>query len=105
MANTYKLLYQGLLPGAVTTLYTVPASTAAIIKHIRIVHVSGAQASATLYHNGTGITQIILPPVTIPTSGWGEFDGAILAAAADTIRGFATSAGQFATTIYGDEVT
>lgn len=50
MAITPKSLADGQLPNAKATLYTCPASTQAIIRQIRCLHVSGATSeTVTVY--------------------------------------------------------
>ena len=63
MAEAYKKLGQGTLTGAGTqdTLYTVPAATSAIVKHIRIVNYGATTVNVKLWHDGTTDTYLILP--------------------------------------------
>lgn len=104
MAKTYKKLAQGQLPSSVGTLYTVPASTTAIIRHIRLVNNDSSARTGALYHDGTTAAQIILPPASIVVGGWAEFDGVITMEAADTLSGLASVATQITYTIYGVEI-
>jgi hypothetical protein len=105
MAEAFKKLYQGQVPSSATTLYTVPGSTQAIIKHIRVVNPTGTARTIRLWHDGTADSNAILPPVSIGAGEWAEFDGAILAEAADTISGQAAAASAITVTIYGLEIT
>ena len=105
MANTYKKLAQGYLPAATAALYTVPASTSAIIRHIRLVNNDSSSRTAGLYHDGTTNQERILPTSNIVAGGWAEFDGVITCEAADTIQGVASVASQVSYAIYGVEIT
>lgn len=105
MAETFKKLYQGQVPATATTLYTVPAVTQTIVKHIRAVNTSGTARTIRLWHDGTADANAILPPVSLAPGEWAEFDGSILAEAADTISGQASAATAITVTIYGLEIT
>jgi len=107
MAEAYKKLGQGTLTGAGTqdTLYTVPAATSAIVKHIRIVNYGATTVNVKLWHDGTTDTYLILPNTAIESGGWGEWDGVITMEASDTLSGEASAATSIAYTIYGVEVT
>lgn len=105
MAETWKKLYQGQVGSSATTLYTVPGATEAIIKHIRAVNTSGTARTIRLWHDGSADANAILPPVELGPGEWGEFDGSILAEAADTISGQAGAATAITVTIYGLEIT
>lgn len=48
MADTLKTIYKGTLGTASTTLYTVPASTTAIIKEIILCNKTASAATATI---------------------------------------------------------
>lgn len=75
MATAYKALYQALLVAAtVTTTYTVPAATSAILSTITVVNVS-ASASSTIKVWQT------------PTSGTAEADAYVLQPALTLLPG------------------
>lgn len=105
MADTFKKLYQGQPGTGATTLYTVPASTSAIVKHITVSNPTGASRTVKLWQSGTADTNVILPTATILAGGWAEFDGTVTLAAADTISGICDAATALTVTIHGDEVT
>lgn len=105
MAEAYKKLAQGQLGAATAVLYTVPAATATIIKHMRFVNNDTEDLTFELYHDGTTEAVRILPTATIEAGGWAEFDGALLMEAADTLQGKASQATEITYTIYGLEVS
>jgi hypothetical protein len=106
MPNAYKRLYQGQLPNATGTLYTVPAATTTIIRHIRIVNTDTSARTFTFYHGGTGASNLILPDsVTINPGEWIEMDVQIYCAAGDVISGKADAAAKVTVSMYGIEMT
>lgn len=105
MADAFKKLYQGQPGTSAATLYTVPAATSTIVKHIRVANPTATDRTIKLWHDGTADAQVILPAVTVQAGGWAEFDGVILMEAADTLSGQASAATALTVTIYGDEVT
>lgn len=105
MANTYKKLAQVQAPNSVGAIYTVPASTQTIIKHIRVVNTSGGAVTIKLWHDGTTDSNTILPAVSIAAGEWAEFDGTILMEASDTLQAEASAATSITLTIYGLEIS
>ncbi len=107
MADAFKKLAQAELAQAAstTTLYTVPAATEAIIKHIRAVNTTAGAVTVKLWHDGTADVNLILPEVEIEAGAWGEFDGAILMETGDTLVGQSDTATAVTVTVYGDEVS
>jgi hypothetical protein len=105
MSDAFRKLYQGQVPASATTLYTVPAVTTAIVKHIRAVNGTASDRTLKLWHDGTADANLILPAATIVAGGWAEFDGNILMEAGDTLSGQASVATAITVTVYGDEVT
>ncbi len=104
MADTFKMLYQGQLPATPTTLYTVPAATQTIVRHMRATNPNASNYTMRLWQNGSNASNEILPTATVLASGWAEFDGTILMFAADTLAGESDSAAKITLSIYGDEV-
>ena len=68
-----QLAQEPIASGAPDDIYTVPASTQTIIKHITIVNPTGANCWVKLWTAGTGDSNLILPQVTIDAGGWAEF--------------------------------
>ena len=107
MANAYKKLGQGVLTGAATqdTMYTVPASTEAIVKLIVIVNTDSSNCTVEVWHDGHADTNAILPSITIEAGGWLELDGPFTMEAADTLQAEGSAATSLTYTVYGVEVS
>ena len=103
MAETIKKLAQTPIDATVEAIYTVPASTTTIIKHIRIVNPSGTAATVTLYHDGTTDAFMILPAATIEAGGWAEYDGVITMETGDTLQAKSGTDDVMTITVYGME--
>jgi len=71
--DAFKVLAQGQLPSSVGTLYTVPASTVAIVKAIHLVNGTGGSVTARLNVKGTAAANAILPAITILAGGFAIF--------------------------------
>lgn len=72
-ADAFKVLAQGQLPSPVGTLYTVPASTQAIVKAIHLVNGTGGTVTARLNVNGAAAANAILPPISILAGGFAVY--------------------------------
>ncbi len=106
MAESFKLLARQQIPNSVTTIYTVPADTQAIIKRVRVANPAGSgDVACTLYVNGTAAANQIMPAVTIPEGGFAEDDGAITLNAADTLRALGSVNNALTITVHGVEIT
>lgn len=101
MSDSFSLLSQTQPGITTTTVYTSPAATQTIIKHIKAVNTTALAVTLTLYQSGSAATNLILPAASIPASGWAEFDGNILMAAGDTLQAKAGSATAITLSIYG----
>lgn len=74
--ETYKCLYQGQLAAAAATLYTVPASTVALVRSIHVVNTSAAAARTfQLFRGGTAAANAITDVKTLPIGGSAVYDG------------------------------
>jgi hypothetical protein len=74
-AETYKVLYQGQLPAAEATLYTVPASTTAFIKSVSVVNTdAAAKHQFQLFIDGSAAANAITPLVTVPAGGMATYE-------------------------------
>ena len=72
-SDTFKVLAQGQLPNAIATIYTVPASTAAIVKTIHLVNTTAGTVTASLTVKGTAAANQILPPISILAGGFAVY--------------------------------
>ncbi len=61
MAINLKALGQGQLAATTTAMYTVGASTQAVIKKITLVNTAAANRSVNLYINSAGTNRRIIP--------------------------------------------
>lgn len=101
-ANSYEPLYQGQLPSSVATLYTVPASSQALISTIIGVNTTAGAVTATLSVNGTAAGNRIFN-ASIPAggsfnwaaNGWTVLDanGAVVTTSNVTLTGDVTGSG------------
>lgn len=105
MAQSYKQLAQTQAATSATAVYTAPADTQAIVKHMRIVNTDTVPRWIKLWNNGTSDSNLILPQTNIPAGGWAEFDGTITMAATNTISAQGEVASKITITIHGAEVT
>lgn len=76
-----------LLTNSSVTLYTVPASTQAILRHIRIVNTSVTAATATLSIGADAAGTRIVPGVSIPANSIYDATFFMVMNAAETLRG------------------
>lgn len=105
MAETYKKLAQAQAGSSAGTLYTTPAATQTIIKHVRIVNTDTIGRWVKLWQAGTTDANMILPQTTISAGGWAEFDGTICMAAAETLSAQGEVASKLTITVEGVEIT
>jgi hypothetical protein len=111
MAETYKKLGHELVTGGTTaTMYTVPASTSAIVKHIRLTNVdTGNACHVKIYHRDNGESadtgSQILPQISIRAGGWAEFEGTIIMEALDLLSITVQTADDINYVVYGMELT
>jgi hypothetical protein len=113
MAETYKKLGQALVTAAATatTMYTAPANTSTIVKHMRFTSVDATNTChIKLYHLDSGGTAgdagtQILAETTILANGWAEFEGTIILEANDFLQITAQNANDVNYVVYGMELT
>lgn len=69
-ADSFGVIAQGQLPSAVGVLYTVPASTSALVKEIVLANTSAIAVSGVQFFvNGAAVANQILGNMTIPANG------------------------------------
>ena len=106
MAEAYKILAQGEVGTASGALYTVPASTEAIIKHIVFINQTGAAITIALWIDGVTDPFLWLPPtVSIPANGFIEWAGTLALEAAAVINGDTATVNTITFFISGLEIT
>jgi len=101
MAEAYKLLGNVLLGVAATTIYTVPGTTAVIVRHIVV---TSTQDNQNVVVNGPSSAPII-GACLLNNGEWAEWDGALTLAAAAVIQGLTTTANGVRAAAYGVEIT
>jgi hypothetical protein len=90
MAIVIKNLYQGQLPLAVSDLYTVPASTTAIVREIRLVNTDVSTRLVNLYYQkaSVGVDRRLIPvDLSIDAGDSAQEETVITMGAGDKIRG------------------
>lgn len=87
MATTSKALARGAAATTNTTLYTVPASTTAIVTNIAVANTAATAATFTLNLNGTAL----LSGVSIAANTTAIFDLKQTLVATQTISGSASA--------------
>lgn len=100
----YNQLTQVQVSNVAGVVYTVPASTQAIIKNMAVVNPSGGDCWVKIWINGTSDTNIYLPQVTLGSNEWGNNDDTITLNAGDTIQAQAETAATITMTIHGVEL-
>lgn len=106
MAETYKRIAQLQVAAAAAVIYTVPAGTQTVVKHIRAVNTTtGTPATIGLFHGGTDAAHRVLPDVPLNPGEWCEEDGLFTLAAGDTLAAVSSVANAITLTIYGIELT
>lgn len=105
MADAYKKLYQGQLAASVATIYTVPAATSAIIKHIAVVNRTGNAVTFQLWRDGTTDAFAFTAVMPLAPNGMADWDGTFAMNTGETLAGAASSAAGITVTIDGDEIT
>lgn len=106
MADTAKRLAgPTLLTASEATLYTVPASTTAIVRHIRLANNSTDPVTATVSIGADAAGTRLYSGFEVPAKGIHDWSGFLVLTAAETLRGYAGTASQLAVTVSGVEVT
>jgi len=107
MTDTAKRLVGpiALTTTAATTVYTVPASTTAVLRNIHVNNESGATATFTLSIGTDGAGKRLWSALDIPTKSSFDWNGFIVLVAAEVIQSSAGTATALTLTISGVEIT
>lgn len=73
MTSTIKSLANGQLATTKTTLYTCPASTYAIVKHVKLTNTTGAMVKCNLYFKASGGTSRRIIPYDLELEAYASF--------------------------------
>jgi hypothetical protein len=105
MPEVYKRLAAATVGVTKTTVYTAPASTAVIVKGMKLVGLLATSQTVSIYHTSGGVEMRLMYIMPIDGLGQAEWDGTLCLAAGDTIAVQANIAAAFEFTMYGIEVT
>lgn len=94
-----------LLTNAEVTLYTVPASSVAILRSVHIANTSGTAATAKLSIGADAAGTRWLGDLSIPANSTYDWSGFLPLAAAETLRGYSGTTNVLAITVGGVRVT
>jgi hypothetical protein len=103
IGNTPKRM-AGPVVGGVTeaTLYTVPASTIAIVRNIHVCNTSGAAVTFKMGIGADAAGTRLFSDASVPANGVFDWDGFLMLAAAETLRW--TAAATLTVVVSGMEV-
>ena len=106
MADTAKRLYGPAQPGtSSTTLYTVPASTTAILRNIRISNTTATAATITMSIGADAAATRLMSGVSIAANSVYDWSGFIVLATTETLRALQGTSAALTVTVSGVEVT
>lgn len=105
MASNPKKIYHGQPTNAATTLYTVPALTSTIIRHIRAINPDTVSHTFDLWVNGSADANRVTETITVPAGGSVEDDVYVVMGAADTLQGKADTSSKVTVYVSGAEVS
>ena len=94
-----------LLTGSEATLYTVPASTTAILRGLRVVNNDTATVNLTLSIGADAAGTRLYSAFGLTAKSVHDWSGFMVLAAAETLRGFASATNVLTVTVSGVEVT
>jgi hypothetical protein len=107
MAEDYGKLYQGQPGTSAATVYTAPATAGSHVIIVKIValNMGAAAASIGLFHDGTAVSNRIIPDVPLNPNEWLKDADGFFMDPSDTLAAIASVASSITLTIYGVEVT
>jgi len=107
MTDTPKRVYgPAQLASSAATLYTVPASTTAILRYMRLTNTSGSDRTVTVSVGADAAGTRIFSAMTIPASGGSvDWSGFIPLTAGEVIQGYASGASAITAVLAAVEVT
>lgn len=105
MTDTFKNLAAAMAPAATAAVYTVPATTQAIVREIRVVNTDSVARTITLFSNGSAAVNQIRGATTLQPGETMEVECYITMAAADTIQALGSAAAVLAINIFGLQIS
>jgi hypothetical protein len=104
MADTAKRLAGPTsLTASSATIYTVPGSTTAILRNIRVANTTGVVARLTVSIGADAAGTRIWSSVAIPANDALDWSGFMVLAAAETLRAYSDTASALTITVSGVE--
>ena len=105
MADTAKRLYGPAQPTTTAaTVYTVPASTTAIIRNIRVSNTTGSAATITMSIGANAAAAQIMSAVSVPANSVYDWSGFLVLSATEIIQALQGTSSALTVTISGVEV-
>jgi hypothetical protein len=105
MADTAKRLFgPALLTNSAATKYTVPASTTAILRHIRISNTSGTAATVVISIGADAAGTRIFSSENVPANQSIYWSGFLVMAAAEVLQAYSGTNNVLTLTVSGVEV-
>lgn len=106
MPETFKQFYQGQLPTSPSQLFTAGTGKQLIVKHIQVINTDQAyEREFTLWMNGTGNQNLLLPATRLLPGGYGSFEGTITMAPGGSFYGSADLANKVTINLFGMEIS
>lgn len=106
MADTAKrLVGPTQLTASAATVYTVPASTTALLRHMRVVNTGTVAATITVSIGADAAGTRIWAGQTVQPGGFLDWSGLMVMAAAETLQAYASAASTLTLTISGVEAS
>ena len=107
MAEAFKAVNVALGNSADAVVYTCPGSTTAIVIHCQVANVDGTNAAdLNIDHNDGSTTAALVSTLTVPAdSAVNPIGGKAVLEAADTLRAWASAAGDLELTLGILEIT
>jgi hypothetical protein len=104
MNATPKILAQGQVASSKAAIYTVPAATRTIVRHISFAHVANGTQSVVLYAKKAGGTSRVISRVTLELNEFGHEDDIITLDAEDQLQSETTNPVSVDFTVMGVEI-
>lgn len=91
------------LSGSAATIYTVPASTTATIKAIRVANETGSAATLNFSVGTDGANKRFVFGLSVPANGSYDWEGTLVLAAAEIIQAYSGTANALTIMLSGVE--
>lgn len=105
MATTPKILADGQVAAAKTTIYAVPAATQAIVRTVSFTHVAGGTQTTILYVKKSAGTSRVFSRAVMTTNEYAHEEDIGTLDALDELEAETTNAASVDYTVMGVEVT